>query len=85
MSWIHSGFSVHNGLRVTRDDEEGREALVQYSIRKKCSLEQLTYIEETGLFTHLGQPFRLSKTAVQPKLPAPCLGEHTQYVCPRNS
>ena len=25
--------------------------------------------------------FRLSKTPVEPKLPAPCLGEHTAYVC----
>jgi len=34
-SWRHSGFSVHNGVRVLRDDEEGREARAQYIIRNK--------------------------------------------------
>lgn len=36
---------------------------------------------EMGDFTHMGQPGRLSKTPAQPRLPAPCLGEHTEYVC----
>ena len=31
MSWRHSGFSVHNGLRVRRDDAGGKEALAQYT------------------------------------------------------
>jgi len=34
-----------------------------------------------GLVTHLGRPFILSKTPAQPRIPAPCLGEHTEYVC----
>ncbi len=36
-----------------------------------------------GPATHLGQPFKLSKTPAQPRMPAPCLGEHTEYVCIR--
>ena len=36
---------------------------------------------EMGLFTHLGASFELSKTPAQSHLPAPCLGEHTEYVC----
>ena len=47
MSWRHSGFSVHNGVRVARDDEKGREALSQYIIRNTFSLEKMSYIEET--------------------------------------
>ncbi len=31
MSWGHSGFSVHNGVRVRRDDDGGKEALAQYT------------------------------------------------------
>jgi benzylsuccinate CoA-transferase BbsF subunit len=36
---------------------------------------------ELGKFTHLGQPHILSKTPPKPYRPAPCLGEHTEYVC----
>ena len=32
-------------------------------------------------FPHLSQASRLSKTPATPKTPAPCLGEHTEYVC----
>ncbi len=38
MSWRHSGFSVHNGSRVARDDEEGKEAISQYIIRNTFSM-----------------------------------------------
>ena len=27
MNWKHSGFSVHNGVRIAKDDEEGKENL----------------------------------------------------------
>ncbi len=27
MSWRHSGFNVRNGVRIARDDEEGREKI----------------------------------------------------------
>ncbi len=37
--------------------------------------------KELGRFTHLGQPSRLSKTPAQFYRTAPCLGEHTEYVC----
>ena len=36
---------------------------------------------ELGRFSHLGQPSILSKTPAQPRMPAPCLGEHTEYIC----
>ena len=36
---------------------------------------------ELGLFPHLGQSYQLSSTPAQPRMPAPCLGEHTEYVC----
>jgi benzylsuccinate CoA-transferase BbsF subunit len=34
-----------------------------------------------GFFPHMGQPARMSKTPATGMLPAPCLGEHTEYVC----
>lgn len=37
--------------------------------------------KELGKFSHLGQPSILSKTPAKPYRPAPCLGEHTEYVC----
>jgi hypothetical protein len=30
MGWRHSGFSIHNGSRVARDDEKGKEDILQY-------------------------------------------------------
>jgi len=37
--------------------------------------------KELGRFSHLGQPSRLSKTPAEFYRAAPCLGEHTEYVC----
>lgn len=49
MRWRHtSGFSVHNGVQLARDDAEGWETLAQYIIRNPFSLEKLRYKEETG-------------------------------------
>ena len=70
MSWRHSGFSVHNRVRVARDDEQGREALAQYIIRNTFSVEKLTllnrcppdnltgltYIEETATVIYRSKP-----------------------------
>lgn len=42
MSWRHSGFSVDNKVRVTRDDEKERESVAQYIIRNTFSLEKVT-------------------------------------------
>ncbi|MCP4262334.1 MAG: hypothetical protein GY774_33265, partial [Planctomycetes bacterium] len=47
MSWRHSGFSVHNGVRIARDDEEGRDKRGQYIIRNTFSEEKLTYKGKT--------------------------------------
>lgn len=36
---------------------------------------------EIGRHRYLLPPFRLSKTPGEPRLPAPCLGQHNEYVC----
>jgi crotonobetainyl-CoA:carnitine CoA-transferase CaiB-like acyl-CoA transferase len=35
---------------------------------------------EIGPCTHLGAPFKMSKTSAKAERPAPCLGEHTEYI-----
>ena len=37
--------------------------------------------KELGSFSYLGQPSRLSKTKAELFRGAPCLGEHTEYIC----
>jgi len=34
-----------------------------------------------GPYAHLGQASILKETPAKPRMPAPCLGEHTEYVC----
>jgi benzylsuccinate CoA-transferase BbsF subunit len=36
---------------------------------------------ELGNHPHIGESFQLSETPVAPRMPAPLLGEHTEYVC----
>lgn len=49
MKWRHvSGFNIHNGVKIERKDEKGREALSQYIIRNPFSLEKIRYIEKSG-------------------------------------
>jgi crotonobetainyl-CoA:carnitine CoA-transferase CaiB-like acyl-CoA transferase len=49
-------------------------------LRKRDAFWLLNH-SEIGYVTHLGQPFKLSKTPAEARMPAPCLGEHTEYVC----
>ena len=36
---------------------------------------------EMGVTPYEGPSFRLSRTSAQLTMPAPCLGEHNEYVC----
>ena len=36
---------------------------------------------EMGQFSYFGQASKLSKTPAQLRMPSPCLGEHTEFVC----
>ena len=49
LTWRHSGFSVHNGVRVRAEDVEGRKKLAQYMLRAPLSLEKMTYDAKTGM------------------------------------
>ena len=43
LSWRHSGFSVHNEVRLLAGDTKALEALVRYMIRPAVSLVRLVF------------------------------------------
>jgi crotonobetainyl-CoA:carnitine CoA-transferase CaiB-like acyl-CoA transferase len=49
-------------------------------LRERAYYEYIDH-PETGVMAHDGAPFRLSKTPGSLRTPAPCLGEHNEYVC----
>jgi hypothetical protein len=48
LAWQHSGFTVHNQVRVGSDDAEGRKSLAGYMLRAPFSLEKMTYDAARG-------------------------------------
>lgn len=48
LSWKHSGFSVHNGKPIKRNDIEGLKRVAQYIIRNPFSEQKMTYNQENG-------------------------------------
>jgi len=49
LTWKHnSGFSIHIGVRLARDDENDRKSLVQYIIRDPFSVKKVTYNSASG-------------------------------------
>jgi hypothetical protein len=43
LSWRHTGFSVHNGVRVEPEDEGSVERLARYILRPPISLERMKW------------------------------------------
>ena len=52
LAWRHSGFSVHNGVRVPAGDIEDRKKLAQYMLRAPLSLEKMTYLPDAGMVVY---------------------------------
>ena len=48
LGWKHSGFSVHNGKPLRRDDAAGLERVSQYIIRNPLSEQKMVYNAENG-------------------------------------
>jgi hypothetical protein len=48
LSWKHSGFSVHNAVRVEPDDAGALERLVRYVVRSPVSQQRLDIDAESG-------------------------------------
>jgi hypothetical protein len=49
LAWRHSGFSVHNQVRVASGDAEGRKSLAGCMLRAPFSLEKTTYDAARGM------------------------------------
>ncbi len=60
--------------------KNGKNLYEDPQLRARNFFWQLPH-KEIGDFTHLGEPSVLSKTPAEPRMPSPCLGEHTEYVC----
>ncbi|MDY6933911.1 MAG: hypothetical protein SVZ03_06770 [Spirochaetota bacterium] len=43
LSWKHSGFNIHNSIRIMGHDNKAREALAQYIARCPISLKKNIY------------------------------------------
>jgi hypothetical protein len=43
LSWRHTGFSVHTGVRVEPEDTQGLERLARYILRPPISLERMQW------------------------------------------
>ena len=48
LGWRHSGFSLHNEVRIGSQDGEGRRAVAEYIFRSPFSLEKVRYHPTTG-------------------------------------
>jgi hypothetical protein len=55
MNWCHSGFSVHAGNRIARDDRDGQKALAEYILRNAFSEQKITSLR-TQAKSSTGQP-----------------------------
>ncbi len=47
LSWKHSGFNIHNQVKIQSHDSHGRESLAQYILRSSFSQQKMTYREDT--------------------------------------
>ena len=46
--WPQSGFGIHAGYRIQKDDHDGLENLAQNILRNPFSLKKMTYFPKTG-------------------------------------
>jgi hypothetical protein len=47
-SWRHSGFNIHNAVRIEGDDHKGLQGLVQYIARCPFSLSRMVSVTAEG-------------------------------------
>ncbi len=58
----------------------GKDVSEDPQLRERGFLWTLPH-NEIGDFVHLGEPSVMSRTPAQGMMPAPCIGQHTEYVC----
>ncbi len=66
LDWLHSGFSVHDGVWLDQDDAAAHERLARYCARCPVALDRLEYDAESGTVTYTSD-----------KRDGPTAGRHT--------
>jgi hypothetical protein len=66
LAWRHSGFTVHNQVRVAAGDAEGRKSLAGYMLRAPFSLEKTTYDAARGMVIYRSKLHATLKPLLKP-------------------
>jgi hypothetical protein len=65
LAWRHTGFSVHNAVRVHARDAAGRRRLAQYMLRAPFSLEKMSYAPVSGIVIYRSRMHKTLKRNFQ--------------------
>jgi len=65
LAWRHTGFSVHNSVRVRAADAAGRQRLAQYMLRAPFSLEKMSYEPVSGVVIYRSRMHKTLKRNFQ--------------------
>jgi len=65
LAWRHTGFSVHNSVRVRARDAAGRRRLAQYMLRAPFSLEKMSYEPASGIVIYRSRMHKTLKRNFQ--------------------
>jgi len=59
LTWRHTScFSVHNGVRLARNDEAGQAALAEYIIRNLFAVSKTTCNPASGMVICISEPIQ---------------------------
>jgi hypothetical protein len=66
LGWRHSGFSLHNAVRIGAHDSDGRRAVAQDMLRSPFALETLRHHATTGTVIYQSKMLPVLKQAKRP-------------------
>jgi len=67
LGWRHSGFSLHNAVRIGAQDADSRRTVAEYILRSPFSQEKLHYQAKTGTLVYRSKRTRWSaRTVAEP-------------------
>ncbi len=65
LGWRHSGFSLHNAVRIGAADSDGRRGVAEYILRSPFSQEKPRYQAKTGNVIYLSKMHPVLKRNVE--------------------
>ncbi len=65
LTWRHTGFSVHNAVRIHARDAAGRRRLAQYMLRAPFALEKMSYEPVSGIVIYRSRMHKTFKRNFQ--------------------